>query len=1045
MSDLEFKNPSDAEAAFRRALTEEFPDGAAVWDDAVSRRNFLRLMGASLALAGLSGCEQKTPPQEIVPYVKAPEQTEPGRPTFFTSTMPFDGYGRGVLALSREGRPIKIEGNPDHPASLGAADVFMQAAILDLYDPDRAKTTTEAGISRPTSEFNASLAARLANSNGGHGIRLLTRSISSPTVTAQLSEFLKTFPQAAWHVHDPMRPAENQSAFQEPVDAVYDLLSATVIASLDCDLLFAEPGSLRYARQFSDGRRVRKNDLAMNRLYVLESTLSLTGSMADHRVPLGSDEIIDAARALATAVGVETFGPAPTLAPQTKRFIDALASDLTQAGDGRSLVMPGRFQPAEVHAIAHAINQKLGNVGKTVRFIDPVAATGAASLTQLTEDLRAGRVDTLLILDGNPAYDAPVNSGFAEALATVTRQVSGGDYTTLTAHLGTHFNETSYRCQWHLPMAHWLESWGDLRAFDGTASLMQPLIAPMYNGISPPEFMERLLGRTTRSGLDILRDHWKQTVIGDFDAWWLTTLQKGVVANSAAPAREMPASRSSRAAASSNKTSSKSDVEVLFRPDPSIWAGDFANNAWLQELPKPFTKLTWENAIGISIGLARKLGQNGKTLIDGDVVRLKIDGRSIEAPVILIPGQADTVVTLTLGYGRDRGGRLLVDDEGPRGYNAFALRTTESTWSMRGATLESTGRHVALATAQNHHAMANEPGVPGVEPFLKTNVVATLGMTAQELSQENRKLIRTVTLPQYQQHPRFMDQLAPDEKEPLLSLFPGLPRSADLQWGMVIDTTACTGCNACVIACQAENNIPVVGKAEVIKEREMHWIRIDDYFAGSPENPGVYHQPVPCMHCEDAPCEIVCPVGATTHSPEGLNEMTYNRCVGTRFCSNNCPYKVRRFNFLLYSDYNQDSRSLQYNPDVSVRSRGVMEKCTYCVQRIDRTRIEMQSQMQQLRELAAAATTDADRDRLNAMAEQRGRQVVENLQTACQQTCPTHAISFGDIANPAAEVARQKKEPANYTLLRSLTTKPRTSYLARITNPNPALDEGATA
>jgi molybdopterin-containing oxidoreductase family iron-sulfur binding subunit len=665
-------------------------------------------------------------------------------------------------------------------------------------------------------------------------------------------------------------------------------------------------------------------------------------------------------------------------------------------------------------------------------FIDPAAATGAATLAELVTDIRRGEVTTLLILDGNPAYDAPADIDFAAAVTDLTRQISDGAYAALTAHLSTRDNETSFCCQWHIPMAHWLESWGDARAFDGTASLMQPLIAPLYGGVSPWELMDIVLG-PSREGQAIVREFWQKYVPNDFEKWWIATLQKGVVENSGFKPRPMPATKPE------NFTEIPAPSEVIFRPDPTTWAGEYANNAWLQELPKPFTKLTWDNAVGIGLTLASIVGVQ-----DGDVVRVDAGGRVLEAPVMLIPGQPDTVIALSLGYGRARGGQVMVDEaEGrPRGYNAYSMRTADSQWSVGSPTIRATGRSVRLATTQNHHAMTIEPGLPGEEggpAFLKPEVVASLGMSAEDLAVQDRKLIRTVTLQQYRADPRFMDKLAPEEKTPLLSLFTGLPKSADLQWGMVIDTAACIGCNACVIACQAENNIPTVGKSEVIRQREMHWIRIDDYFAGPPENPHVYHQPVPCMQCEDAPCEIVCPVGATTHSPEGINEMTYNRCVGTRYCSNNCPYKVRRFNFLLYSDFEPDSRALQYNPDVSVRSRGVMEKCTYCVQRVDRTRVVMQEQVVQLQELARLATTDAERDRLSGLAAERGREVVDRLQTACQQACPTRAISFGNIADSSAEVTKLKAEPANYVLLRSLTTKPRTSYLANVSNPNPAL------
>lgn len=1017
----------------------------------MSRRNFLRVMGASMALAGLAGCARSNPPDEIVPYTVAPEETELGRPTFFSSTMPFDGYGRGVLVISREGRPIKIEGNPDHPGSLGATDVFMQASVLDLYDPDRAQTVTQAGVGRDISEFHREIAEQLNKSNGGEGIGLLSRNVSSPMLVAQIEQFRRRYPKAKWYVHDPMaRSGEGEPAsavFEKSVDVIYDFKHAKVIASLDCDFLITEPGSLQYARQFSDARRVRKNNQSMNRLYMVESALSATGSMADHRLPLNPSQIVDVAKALALAVGAGGASQAPKLPGQAKRWVDALAADLKAAGPGQSLVIPGRFQPAAVHALAHAINKQLGNDGKTVSFIEPVAGKGDGSLKSLVADLNDKAVNTLLILDGNPVYDSPADIDFTKALSDVTKQVKDGSYVAFTAHLSSHFNETSYCCQWHIPMSHWLESWGDARAFDGTVSLIQPLIAPLYSTVSPWQMMDMMLGMRGRGDYTILQQYWQGQVHGNYDAWWLKTLQKGIVEGTAAKTVAMPAIRTEvisvpRTAAISRTAK---QVDLVFRPDTGVWTGEFTNNAWMQECPRPFTKLTWDNAMGINIAMAKQLGKGDDPLKDGDMIRLTACGKSLEGPIIVIPGQADGVVSLTLGYGRSRGGTLVTDEGTPRGYNAFALRTAADPWSISNAEFKVTGKYYQLATAQNHHAMADiDPDAAGISPMLKPNVVAKMGMSDQELSLTNRKLIRTVTLEQYQKNPKFMDVLAPEEKKPVLSLFPDLPKEASLQWGMVIDTSACMGCNSCVIACQAENNIPVVGKEQVILEREMHWIRIDDYFDGSAEDPKMYHEPVPCMQCEDAPCEIVCPVGATTTSPEGINEMTYNRCVGTRFCSNNCPYKVRRFNFFLYSDYTGDTKSLQFNPDVSVRSRGVMEKCTYCIQRIDRTRVDMEREMLELRGLARNARTAADRDRFNAQAEKRGREVVERLETACQQSCPARAISFGNIDDPHALVTKQKKEPANYVLLRDLTTKPRTSYLAHVSNPNPSLAGGST-
>ncbi|HSV13525.1 MAG TPA: 4Fe-4S dicluster domain-containing protein, partial [Tepidisphaeraceae bacterium] len=658
-----------------------------------------------------------------------------------------------------------------------------------------------------------------------------------------------------------------------------------------------------------------------------------------------------------------------------------------------------------------------------------------------------GAVETLLILGINPAYTAACDVPFADALRNLSNDKRGGDYAAFTAHLATHVDETSFACQWHLPRAHWLESWGDVRAFDGTTSIIQPLIAPMFGGRSDWELMEAALARPDPTGMEIIRDHWIATVgAGGFDSWWMKSLQAGVIENTASKRRDPPPLRDDVLA--TLNAGSSDGTEIIFRTDPNVWTGEFTNNAWLQELPKPFTKLTWDNAVIISPGLAQRLGSGGDggMLRDGSVVRVEYRGQTLEAPIVLLPGQPDEVITLHLGYGRSRGGQVLMDEGKPRGFKAYSLRTSDAPWHSRGSvTIESTGGAAFLAITRGHHAMAIQPGMPGVKTSLKPEVIGAAGDSDDDLELRNRRIVRTATLDQFKTDPHVVEKLEPLSKKPLLSLYPGWDYEHGLQWGMSIDMTACIGCNACVIACQAENNIPVVGKGEVGRQREMHWIRIDDYFGGSLENPSVFHQPVPCMHCENAPCEYVCPVGATTHSDEGLNEMTYNRCVGTRYCSNNCPYKVRRFNFLLYSDYQTPELKMLHNPDVTVRSRGVMEKCTYCIQRIDRTRIEMEREVLDLQERAKKATTEEERIALLQQADQRGRQIINGLQTACQQSCPTVAIVFGDIRDPQADVSKLKKEPTDYSILAELTTKPRTTYLARISNPNPAMQAAEIA
>jgi molybdopterin-containing oxidoreductase family iron-sulfur binding subunit len=1033
--------------AVRLAAHREFPPGASEWPDAVSRRNFLKVMGASLALAGTAGCFYKRPQGVIAPATRQPEETIPGMPIFFASAMPFDGYAKGVLVESNQGRPTKIEGNPDHPASLGAADIFMQASVLDLYDPDRSRAVLSSGTETQWGAFYPQLRDRLDRKRGdGTGLALLTGPQTSPLFAAQLDEFRRQFPKATWHQHHAMA-SPDAGVFQQPVRTIHDFSKAGVIVSLAADFLTRDPASVRYARQFIDGRRVRQNRAVMNRLYVAEGALSLTGSMADHRLRMRPSQIQSIAWALAEKLGVQTPGgkAGSSLSAAQQAWVDAAADDLRHPGQGEAtLVLAGESQPSAVHALVHLINEALGNVGKTVWYIDPVQVQGARSLAELVEGMRSGAVDTLLIFGGNPAYDAPADVDFAAALQQMS--TAGSPQRNLTVRLGSHYDETSFLCQWHLPEAHWLESWGDVRAFDGTTSIIQPLIEPLYGGRSQWEIMDVVLGNRNRGGLEILREYWmKQYPAKDFEQWWMKTLQDGYAQDSALASRTAPPLRAEvfGSPAAPSTQAAKGEYEVLFQPDPCTWDGQFANNGWMQELPKPFTKLVWDNAVLVSVSTAAKLGGKGGSLVDGDILRIDYRGRSLEGPLLIVPGQADDLLVLQLGYGRWQGGELLVEEGQPRGYNAYRLRTSDALWADGGASVKATDKHHLLVQTRNHHAMAIEPGAPGVEPWLKPAVIAEPGMSAGELVVGNRRIVRTGTLRDFQADPHFIDKLDPGEKKPLLSLYPSWDYQHGMQWGMVIDQTACIGCNACVLACQSENNSPVVGKNEVSREREMHWIRIDSYFGGPVDEPTVFHQPVPCMHCEDAPCEVVCPVGATTHSDEGINEMTYNRCIGTRYCSNNCPYKVRRFNFLLYADYSA-SRELQYNPDVTVRTRGVMEKCTYCIQRINETRIMLEKQQVDLDAQVAGAESDEQREKLKTDGQAALKRSLETLQTACQQSCPTGAIIFGDIRDPDSQVKRLKDEPTNYSLLGELTTLPRTTYLARITNPNPKLPGGGT-
>ena len=958
--------------AFQEFLAREFPRQASEWTDSLSRRNFLKLMGASLALAGLGGC-YGPPTEKIVPYVRAPEQIVPGQPLFFATAMSLGGIAMGVLAESHMGRPTKIEGNPDHPASLGATDIFAQASILTLYDPDRSQVVSQAGRISTWDTFLAALDVELEaqRRSSGAGLRVLTETVTSPTLAGQLQTLLDEFPQAKWYQYEPVNrdhvKAGARLALGEVVETHYRFDQARVILSLEADFVAPGPGHVRYARHFMDKRRVREGQTEMNRLYLVESSPTITGSVADHRLTLRAGQIEGFARAVAQELGALEGQSLP--AGIDERWVRAVAADLQQH-PGASLVIAGPEQSPAVHALVHAINDALDNIGQTVIYTDPIEANPVdhlASLGELVEEMAAGQVELLLIMGGNPVYNAPADLEFARQLDNVKFRV----------HLDLYEDETSFLCNWHIPQTHYLETWSDGRAFEGTATIMQPLIAPLYDGRSAHQLLAALLGQSGRSDLELVQEYWQnQNLSEDFEQFWQKSLHDGLIAESALS----PKSVSVRGELGSElgALSSEAEVaglEIIFRPDPTIWDGRFANNGWLQELPKPLTKLTWDNAALISPATAERLG-----VTNGDLVDLSYRGRSVRAPIWITPGQAAGSVTVHLGYGRTRAGRVGTG----AGFNAYALRTSEALWFDAGLELSKTGQQYSLATTQDHHSM------------------------------EGRNLVRAGTLEEFIAHPEFVHEMEHHGPEGI-SLFPKYEYNGNA-WGMAIDLTSCTGCNACVVACQAENNIPIAGKDQVLNGREMHWIRIDRYYEGSLDNPDTYHQPLLCMHCENAPCELVCPVAATLHGDEGLNEMVYNRCVGTRYCSNNCPYKVRRFNFLQYNDLDTPTFKLLHNPDVTVRTKGVMEKCTYCVQRINAARIEAKKENRPIRD--------------------------GEVVTACQAACPTQAIVFGNINDPESEVAKLKAQPLNYGLLAELNTEPRTTYLARLRNPNPELEIG---
>ena len=981
--------------AFKELVQQEFPGLTSILDLPLRRREMLKLMAASFALAGLAGCSQS--PEEIVPYVNAPEGMVPGKPLYFATALTLGGYAQGVLVESHMGRPTKVEGNTLHPASLGGTDIFMQAAVLGLYDPDRSQIVTKDGSIRGWDQLLTIWTAkrRVLQTKAGAGLYVLTQTLTSPTAGQQLQGILEAYPNARWHHYEPMgREAAWQGsalAFGEYLDTWYRLDQAHVVVALDADFLSSLPGHVRYARDFIDRRRMRAGATTMNQLYAIESTPGLTGVMADERLVMPAGDVEKLVRALAVSLGLEVadsdLSTLLTTSPQHAHWLNTVAHEL-QAHPGECVVIAGDHQSPAVHALTQAINERLGNFGKTVIHGGPVEhgpLEQRHSIAELIADINAGKVDTLFILGGNPVYDAPADLDFAKTLAKVPFRV----------HWGLYADETARHCEWHVPATHEFEAWGDACAFEGTYTIQQPLIAPLYAGRSLHEMLAAIGGTPASGGVlepkgyEIVRNYWQrwhETAFPgqDFEGFWRQALHDGVVPN-AGVSTKIPQVRTDLAA-NLPAPAVRNGLELQFRPDPTIWDGRFANNGWLQECPKPLTKLVWGNAALISPSTAERHG-----LANQGWVALKYQGRRMEAPVWLVPGQPDDVITLTLGYGRERAGRV----GSQHGVNAYPLRTSDTPWFGWGltiATLEGKAKDFVTGT-QAHHGMEGHEIIHQMtfETFKKSPKVKEL----QKDSEAKR-------------HPEHR------------SLYPPFGHGA-YAWGMVIDLTACIGCNACVIACQAENNIPIVGKEEVAKSRDMHWLRVDRYYKGESSLPETYFQPVPCMHCELAPCEPVCPVEASVHDDEGINNQVYNRCIGTRTCQANCPYKVRRFNFFDYpkrkeTGEGEESIKALRNPDVTVRARGIMEKCTYCIQRINEARYQ---------------------------AQREGRKIRDGeVITACQGACPTRAISFGNTADPNSEVSRLKHQPHNYELLKELNTRPRTTYLACVTNPNAELTKG---
>jgi MoCo/4Fe-4S cofactor protein with predicted Tat translocation signal len=962
---------------FRQWVEREFPEDAAAVLDGNSRRTMLKIMAASFGLAGLAACSR--PEVRLAPQARGRYDYVPGAPYNYTSVFALGGDASGLIIQTNEGRPTKIEGNPDHPASLGAATALAQASVLGVYDPDRSKMVLDGGKESSWEKFEA--AFKGLSVGDGSGLRFLSGTVVSPTLESLRGEALKKWPKAQWVEYESIARDNERAgamlAFGQAVNVHPQFDKAKVTLSLDYDFLGTDFPTPLATKLFSKNRHVdSEEDLdKISRLYVVESQFSLTGANAEHRLRMQGGDVQKFAADLVTALSA-----APTGNDKRARFIAALAKDLKAAGP-EALVVAGPRQPAVVHALAHQINQELGaaTVTYTKASTADRVAMGVDALKTLTGEMTAGQVSAIIIVGGNPAYTAPADLQFGAALAKVANSI----------YLGSEDDETAAAAKWHLPEAHYLEVWGDAQSTGGVAAVQQPMIDPIFGGKSAIEVMAVLLDSKDRKGYDLVKNYWtSQWPAATRDNTWKKTLNDGVIAGT--PAAEVkPTVDSKRIQAAPAVTAS--GIEVGFVASASTWDGRFSNNAWMQEAPDPITKLVWGNAALISPAMAREKGWK-----DGDMVALSRGNLKVEAAVMVQPGHADNAVTLSLGYGRPRSGSVGTNV----GFNAGLIRTSDNFWFGQGFAIAATGQTYVLGNVQEHGSMQ--------EPEL------IAGRNAP-----TRPLVRETTIEEYRKNAKVIEEM--QEVPELDSVYPQL-KWEGLQWGMAIDLGACTGCNACVVACQAENNVPVVGKDQVMRGREMHWIRMDRYYVGSVDDPRAVEQPVPCMQCENAPCENVCPVQATTHSPEGLNDMAYNRCVGTRYCANNCPYKVRHFNFLDWHKNFLERRRIEpelmqmvYNPDVTVRMRGIMEKCTYCVQRIQEARI--------------ATKTDNRREFTG-----------EGVVTACQQTCPADAISFGNINDPNSKVAKLKKQERNYAMLAELDVRPRTTYLGRLRNPNPELE-----
>ena len=971
---------------FQAAVEREFPSSAQEWIDPVSRRGFLKLMGASMALAGLAGCT-KQPDEPIYPYVKAPEDLILGKPMYFATAHPFTTGAVPLLVKSDEFRPIKIDGNPEHAYNMGSSDPYSQGTLLALYDPDRSQHATYRGETREWQEFAQVFRAKAVSTKDGSGIYFLSTTITSPTLARQWQAVQKAYPKAKLVQYD---PALAGTFLANGLNVQYALDQADVIVSLDADFLSGAsyPGFHKLVRDYANRRRQPEN--GMNRLYAIESTPTTTGMKAEHRLGLRASEIPAFTAALAQAVGAAGVqAPSYAWTPDQQKFLAALAKDL-KSNAGKSAVIPGLYQDPSVAALALAINNALGNIGKTVFAasdpLNPIPSDQLEDFKSLVADLNAGKVDWLVILNANPIYDAPADLNFADAFNKAN----------IVAHLGSHVDETGQISHWHIPAAHYLEYWSDARAYDGTVSIVQPLIDPLYGGRSAHNVFQILLDEPMVSSYDAVRETWKSTIKGDFETGWRKALHDGWIENTAFD-KTGKGTANVGFRGSVPAPTPKDSLEIIFRPDPTIYDGRWSNVGWLQELPKPVTNLSWDNAAIVSGATLAAKGWE-----EDDIVEITVGNGKVKAPVIVAPGHPDNSVTVYLGYGREFAGRV----GSGAGFNAYQIRNTWAPFYATGSIRKVDGKWGTAITKSHYqdHRSARVSGEGNGNNSLEGD--EAIG---------ERGIIRYATLDEFKANPNFAHEgEGRDTPEMGTSLFPNWTYNEANAWGMSIDMNSCTGCNACIVSCYAENNIAVVGKQQVRIGRNMQWLRIDTYFEGDLSAPRAHFQPMACQHCENAPCEQVCPVGATVHTPEGLNTMVYNRCVGTRYCSNNCPYKVRRFNFLLFSDYETESLKLMRNPDVTVRSRGVMEKCSYCVQRIQAAKIESDKENRPIRD--------------------------GEIVTACQQACPASAITFGNINDKQSRVSNLRANQRSYQVIADQNTRPRTTYVAEVLNLNQELE-----